>query len=61
MKNAAALGSEANGKNKSRKRPTKVATTPATYSNYKKGVGVNANKANSLELCKFNWLSGGAE
>ena len=37
-----------------RKRPTKGATTPATYSNYKKGVGVITNKINSQELYKLN-------
>ena len=53
-KNAAAGGSQANGKNKPKKRPTKGASKPATDSNYKKGVGVNANKTNCQELCKFN-------
>ena len=46
-KNAAAVGSEAKGKNKYRKRPTRGATKPAAYSNYKNGVGVIANKTNS--------------
>ena len=53
-KNAAAGGSQANGKNKPKKRPTKGASKPATDSNYKKGIGVKANKTNSQALCKFN-------